>query len=40
MIVMGERTSKGLYICMPENISKVKIDEIANDVALFTAEMN
>lgn len=37
MIVIGDLTIHGLYICIPENISRVKIDEMTKDVALFTA---
>lgn len=38
IIVIGDLVNKGLYICIPENISKVKMDDKTKDVALFTAE--
>lgn len=38
IIVTGDLISSGLYICIPENISRVKIEDITKDVALFTAE--
>lgn len=38
IIVTGDLVRSGLYICIPENINKVKIDDNTKDVALFTAE--
>lgn len=39
-MVNGDLTNRGLYICIPENIRSVNIDDITKDVALFTAEIN
>lgn len=37
IIVIGDFTSSGLYICIPENINSVRIDDNTKDVALLTA---
>lgn len=38
IIVIGDFTSSGLYICIPENINRVRMDDNTKDVALLTAE--
>jgi hypothetical protein len=39
IIVIGDFTNKGLYICIPENIRSANIVDNIKDVALLTAEI-